>query len=979
MYTYTIKLAYWQLLLYGVHVGHSFSNSIIFSAWLTYTYRQNILIINLFKTVLMFKNGYVGLSGACHFSGPIWFINLHRSVELFVNYSAKQCGEFCYTTYWIHGLISNWLTLANTFKKLNRMVVSFNKGQFSKLELESSPLIMGRFSWPRATFISSVFTSPHPTKESLYLGIPCLGIVDTDVSGHIANIAIPGNDDALDCVVFYNIHISQYILEKKYGNISGWFFHIRKHKRVITFLDWVFSNYITKEGNINKNEIVNEQKKKDNLAQNLKLNIKYKVPYNLIWTYGLDFFFSKNYGLNSFKEQVDLYEDKEEYSTFNLNDYLFKHRKSSIYLSKIINYYIIKASWRFNKYIKRKVFTNKLFIRRFLTGFYEKTFFWDVSNSKNYMKSRFYVNRFYKTHLRRNKLRFNKFILKFVKFYFMNKFMECRGFISSYNSNIMKTSSLSLVSMSLGSRLFTNILFKKMFSNNNNFNLKKNNLLYKWYFFKRNLINLLVKLINNKFINKFYKISFKWKINKLLDSLLKKKIKNIYVYYMAFFNFFFWNRTVLLNNKIEYNRYYLKEWKILKGIQRNYIYINFLKKINKSYYYFKNKFIFKNKKDEVLIYFFNLFTNDYRKTFFLNVDNYKFNKLLNLSKYFNYLLKKNIKKRSWIYKKITKKIKAFLYIKNSKFYKGKKKYKKIIYYKQRLLKSNQELDYLKNNFNLFYKTNKYLLDNDNSKFKFLTLNNYLNNLSKIDLKINKIKYLYDNVINYNELQFINIPLKKYNNFIIAKNEAKNKVKKEFLTFNDIDSFFFNFSISVFRYNTLIYRYYYPYFFRWENLKNIDNSNIKLLLLKRNSTILNKEIINNIKKNLYYISLRVKAFNVYKKHKIVIKGISNYFLIGNHKFKTLFINKFWYYSKSNFNYPEFFYLNIINQKFNLFSVISSSLFNKNKLLNIVNYFFYFIRIFSLYHKYFFSFYKNDFVNNKLLFLKFDFNKKKIFWN
>jgi len=262
MYLSTIKLVYWQLLLYGVHVGHSFTNSIIFSAWLTYTYRQNILIINLFKTVLMFKNGYVGLSSASHFSGPIWFINLHRSVELFVNYSARLCGEFCYTTYWIHGLISNWLTLINTFKKLSRMVTTSNKGQFSKLELESSPLILGRFSWPRATFISSVSTTPHPTKESLYLGIPCLGIVDTDLSGHIANIAIPGNDDALDCVVFYNTHISQYILEKKYSNISGWFFHIRKAKRIITFIDWVFNNYISKDGLIDKGVIYKEEKKK---------------------------------------------------------------------------------------------------------------------------------------------------------------------------------------------------------------------------------------------------------------------------------------------------------------------------------------------------------------------------------------------------------------------------------------------------------------------------------------------------------------------------------------------------------------------------------------------------------------------------------------------------------------------------------------------------------------------------------------------
>ncbi len=51
-----------QLLLYGVHIGHSFSNSILFSAWLVYSYtHQNILIINLYKTLLMWRMVFVVL------------------------------------------------------------------------------------------------------------------------------------------------------------------------------------------------------------------------------------------------------------------------------------------------------------------------------------------------------------------------------------------------------------------------------------------------------------------------------------------------------------------------------------------------------------------------------------------------------------------------------------------------------------------------------------------------------------------------------------------------------------------------------------------------------------------------------------------------------------------------------------------------------------------------------------------------------
>lgn len=103
--------------------------------------------------------------------------------------------------------------------------------------------------------------------------------------------------------------------------------------------------------------------------------------------FGFRFFFAKNYGLNSFKEQVDLYEPEEEILT--LDKEFLNHRKYSIYLSKILNYYIIKSSWKFNKYIKRFSFTKKLFKLRFMTGFYYPLRQW--KSSKNYLDQRFFT------------------------------------------------------------------------------------------------------------------------------------------------------------------------------------------------------------------------------------------------------------------------------------------------------------------------------------------------------------------------------------------------------------------------------------------------------------------------------------------------------------------------------------------------------------------------------------------------------------
>lgn len=202
MYTYTTKLIYWQLLLWGVHIGHSFKNSIIFAAWLIYTFRQNILIINLFKTIWLIKNGYTALTASVRTLGPIWFINLNKNIELFTIFAAKQAGEFSYTCHWMHGMISNWITFGTTFQKFYRIISTANKAQFSKLEWNWHPWLDSRISWPRTTFISSVSSNPWATKECLSSAIPCLGIIDTNISGHLANIAIPGNDDSIDSLIF---------------------------------------------------------------------------------------------------------------------------------------------------------------------------------------------------------------------------------------------------------------------------------------------------------------------------------------------------------------------------------------------------------------------------------------------------------------------------------------------------------------------------------------------------------------------------------------------------------------------------------------------------------------------------------------------------------------------------------------------------------------------------------------------------------
>lgn len=89
-----LNFSYNQLILYGVHMGHSFLNSILYTSWLIYSYASDILIINIYKTIYMLRSGFTLLRGVCYLRAPIWFINLDQAAHLSVNYSSKLCGEF---------------------------------------------------------------------------------------------------------------------------------------------------------------------------------------------------------------------------------------------------------------------------------------------------------------------------------------------------------------------------------------------------------------------------------------------------------------------------------------------------------------------------------------------------------------------------------------------------------------------------------------------------------------------------------------------------------------------------------------------------------------------------------------------------------------------------------------------------------------------------------------------------------------------
>lgn len=102
---------------------------------------------------------------------------------------------------------------------------------------------------------------------------------------------------------------------------------------------------MNKVGKINLSKIYKRKKNLYDVKKSLNEDLSYKFNINNIF-YGLRFYFSKNFGLNKAKEQVDLYEPdnfiKKTY--FDFKKLIYFYKKSFVFLSKILNYYFIKCS-----------------------------------------------------------------------------------------------------------------------------------------------------------------------------------------------------------------------------------------------------------------------------------------------------------------------------------------------------------------------------------------------------------------------------------------------------------------------------------------------------------------------------------------------------------------------------------------------------------------------------------------------------------
>ncbi|SFU31620.1 SSU ribosomal protein S2P [Nitrosospira multiformis] len=216
-----------QMLEAGVHFGHQTRFWSPRMAPYIFGHRNKIHIINLEKTLVMYQEAMNYVRQLAANKGTILFVGTKRQARDIVREEAMRCGSPFVDQRWLGGMLTNFKTIKQSVKRLHDMETMMEDGTLDKLskkealdlqrELEKLNRSLGGIkdmkSLPDAMFVIDVGYQKGAITEARKLGIPIVGIVDSNHSPAGVNYVIPGNDDSSQAIRLYARGVADAILE----------------------------------------------------------------------------------------------------------------------------------------------------------------------------------------------------------------------------------------------------------------------------------------------------------------------------------------------------------------------------------------------------------------------------------------------------------------------------------------------------------------------------------------------------------------------------------------------------------------------------------------------------------------------------------------------------------------------------------------------------------------------------------------------
>ena len=223
------------LLEAGVHFGHQTRRWNPKMKEYIFTERNGIYIIDLQKTVKKAEEAYNFVRSVAEAGDSILFVGTKKQAQESIEQEAKRCEMFYVNQRWLGGTLTNFKTVKQTIKHLKEMEQTIADGGLEKMskkealdftrEIEKLNKSIGGIkemtSLPDALFIVDVGYHKIAIAEANKLGIPVVGVVDTNCSPEGIDYVIPGNDDSSKAVAIYASGIADAVLAGKADRATG--------------------------------------------------------------------------------------------------------------------------------------------------------------------------------------------------------------------------------------------------------------------------------------------------------------------------------------------------------------------------------------------------------------------------------------------------------------------------------------------------------------------------------------------------------------------------------------------------------------------------------------------------------------------------------------------------------------------------------------------------------------------------------------
>ena len=222
-----VEITMKELLEAGVHFGHQTRRWNPKMKEYIFGERNGIHIIDLQKTLKMFREASRFVSELASQGRVILFVGTKRQAQEAIAEEGRRCGMFYVNHRWLGGTLTNWATLQKSIKRLKTLksmiedgrMAQLSKKEAARLERELKHLhqnlegVENMSTPPDAMFVVDSHTEQIAVREARRMGVPVVAVVDTNSDPDQVDWVIPGNDDALRAIRLFTTKIADAVVE----------------------------------------------------------------------------------------------------------------------------------------------------------------------------------------------------------------------------------------------------------------------------------------------------------------------------------------------------------------------------------------------------------------------------------------------------------------------------------------------------------------------------------------------------------------------------------------------------------------------------------------------------------------------------------------------------------------------------------------------------------------------------------------------